>query len=128
MSEDTAMPPPMHPKTGILKAVVIAMGVLLVLGFVLVVVTIVKRASHPAPQAAQLGLGGRFGVSDIHVAPGEKVKSVTMTDDRIAIQTIIDKPGSDSAEEIVIVSAKTGVELGRIRLRPLSDFAENGAR
>lgn len=129
MPEDTAAPPPMEmppPKTAVLKAVVIVMGVLLVAGFVLVVATIVKRASDPAPSAVSTGPGGRFGVSDIHVAPGEKVKSVVMSEDRIAIHTAIEKPGGTVEEEIIIVAVKTGGELGRVRLRPLNDFAENG--
>ena len=33
---------------------------------------------------------------------------------------------AQKGEEIVIVSARTGVELGRIRLRPLTDLAQSG--
>ncbi len=132
MPEDTAAPPPMEmpppPKATALKAAVIVMGVLLVAGFVLVVATIVKRASDPTPAALSTGPGGRFGVSDIHVAPGEKVKSVVMSEDRIAIHLAIERPGAAPEEEIVIVAVKTGAELGRIRLRPLNDFAENGGK
>jgi hypothetical protein len=126
MPEDTATQPPMEmappPNTRLLKVVVTVMGVLLVLGFAVVVATIVRRASHPQAASSTVGFGGRFGVSDVHVEPGEKVRSVTMTDERLAIHV-----GSDKGEEIIIVNAKTGVELGRIRLRPLTDLAQSGA-
>lgn len=131
MPEDTAAPPPMEmpaaPNTRVLKIVVAVMGVMLVLGFALVVTTIVRRASHPETAASTAGLAGRFGVTDVHIEPGEKVRSVTMTDDKLAVHLGSDKPGGGGGEEIVIVSARTGVELGRIRLRPLSDFAQSGA-
>lgn len=132
MPEDTAAPPPMEmpppPRAAALKAAVIVMGVLLVAGFVLVVATIVKRASNPTPSVVSTGLSGRFGVSDIHVAPGEKVKSVVMSEDRIVIHTAIERAGAATEEEIIVVAVKTGAELGRIRLRPLNDFAENGGK
>jgi hypothetical protein len=124
MHEDTAAPPPMEmgppPNTRLLKIVVISMGLLLVLGFAVVVATIIKRASHPGEAAA--GFAGRFGVSDVHVEPGERVRSMTMTDEKLAVHV-----GNDKGEEIVIISVKTGAELGRIRLRPLTDLAQNGA-
>ncbi|HEX7775222.1 MAG TPA: hypothetical protein VF449_01695 [Parvibaculum sp.] len=137
MPEDTAtsspkeMGPPMEmappPNTRLLKVVVVTMGLLLVLGFAVVVATIVRRASHPEAASSAVGFGGRFGVSDVHVEPGQKVRSVTMTDERLAIHVGSDKAGGNGGEEIIIVSAKTGVELGRIRLRPLTDLAQSGA-
>ena len=129
MSNDTAVPPPMEmppssdgkePRMVVLKVAVVIMGVLLVAGFALVIGTIVKRASSPAPVVSAIGPGGRFGVSEVHVAPGEKVRNILMSEDRLAIHI-----GSDKSEEIVIVNAKTGAELGRIRLRPLVDLAAN---
>lgn len=94
----------------------VTMGLVLLAGFIFVVATVIKRSNHPSDQVA--GFAGRFGVTDIHVAPGDTVKSVTMADDRIAIHV-----GSDKNQEIIIVSPKTGQEIGRIRLRPLSDLA-----
>jgi hypothetical protein len=129
MPDDTAAPPPMEmppslngkePRMIVLKVAVVIMGVLLVAGFALVIGTIVKRASSPAPVVSAVGPGGRFGVSEVHVAPGEKVRGVLMSEDRLAIHI-----GSDKSEEIVIVSPRTGAELGRIRLRPLVDLAAN---
>ncbi|MEN6542870.1 hypothetical protein [Parvibaculum sp.] len=122
MSDDTAAPlsgePAKPPLSNSVKAAIlmlVTMGLVLVAGFIFVVATVVKRSNHPTEQT---GFAGRFGVTDIHVAPGDAVKSVTMADDRIAIHV-----GSDKNEEIIIVSPKTGLEIGRIRLRPLSDLA-----
>ena len=132
MSDDTAAsasgetPAKPQMSNGVKAAILllVTMGLILAAGFIFVVAVMVKRNAHPAP-AATIGLGGRFGVSDIHVAPGETVKTVVMNDDRIAIHTVTVKQGAAALEEIIVVDARTGVELGRIRLRPLSDFAEN---
>lgn len=99
----------------------VTMGLVLVAGVIFVLVVVMKRASHPAEPAA--GFAGRFGVSDIHVAPGDTVKSVSLADDRIVIHL-----SGDSDEEIVVVSARTGQELGRIRLKPLRDLAARDVR
>lgn len=100
-----------------LKFVVGGMGAVLVLGFAVIVAVIIQRASGMGERVAARP-AGEFGVSRVAVAPGERVRSVTMTDDRLAIHL-----GSDSAEAIVIVSVKTGEELGRILLTPVSGFA-----
>jgi hypothetical protein len=125
MPEDTATPSPMEipsaPRTTILKAAVIVMGVLLVAGFGLVIATIVMRASKPQVNASLVGPGGRFGVSNIGVNPGDRVRTLTMTDERLAIHM-----AGDKGEEIIIVNVKSGVELGRIRLHPLTDLAASG--
>lgn len=135
MPENTATPAsverPKPPLSNGVKAAImllVTMGLILVAGIIFVAVVVMKRASQPAAVEPRVGIGGRFGVSDIHVAPGESVKSLVMADDRIAIHTVTTKQGAAAQEEIIIVSTRTGVELGRIRLRPLSDFAENQGR
>lgn len=100
-----------------LKFVVGGMGLVLVLGFAVIVAVIIQRASSMGARVAALP-AGHFGVSRIAVAPGEKIQSVTLTDDRIALHV-----ASASAEAVILVSAKTGEELGRILLTPMSDFA-----
>lgn len=125
MPEDTATPPSMEipsaPRTTILKAAVIIMGLLLVAGFGLVIATIVKRASNPQAITTPVGPGGRFGVSNIGINPGDRVSTLTMTDERLAIHI-----AGDKGEEIIVVNVKTGVELGRIHLHPITDLAANG--
>ncbi|HEY4343434.1 MAG TPA: hypothetical protein VGN05_03735 [Parvibaculum sp.] len=124
MPEDTVPPSEMEippaPRMVVLKVAVIVMGVLLLAGFGLVVATIVNRASHPST-AAVVGPGGRFGVSEINVDPGDRVRTLTMNEDRMAIHI-----AGEKGEEIVIVNVKTGAELGRFRLLSLTGLAANG--
>lgn len=124
MPEDTVQPSEMEippaPRMVVLKVAVIVMGVLLVAGFGLVIATIVNRASHPTAASA-IGPGGRFGVSEINIAPGDRVRTLTMNDDRMAIHI-----AGEKGEEIVIVNVKTGAELGRFRLLSLTGLAANG--
>jgi len=128
MPDDTAAPLPGEtvkpPLSNGVKAAImllVTMGLILVAGLIFVAVVVAKRAHQPTETAGLFA--GRFGVSDIHVEPGDAVKSVTMTDDRLAIHVTGDKN-----DQIIIVSAKTGQELGRIRLRPLSDLASSEVR
>lgn len=103
-----------------LKFLVAGMSGFLVLTFMLVVAAFVWRlsgAEERGPARAALP-AGYFGASRIAIAPGEKLRSVTMESGRIAIAV-----GSDHAEAVIIVDAKTGEELGRILLTPLSGFA-----
>ena len=103
-----------------LKFLMAGMSGFLVLTFMLVVAAFVWRLSgteEKGPARAALP-AGYFGASRIAIAPGEKLHSVTMESGRIAIAV-----GSDHAEAVIIVDAKTGEELGRILLTPLSGFA-----
>ena len=103
-----------------LKFLMAGMSGFLVLTFMLVVAAFVWRLSgteEKGPARAALP-AGYFGASRIAIAPGEKLRSVTMESGRIAIAV-----GSDHAEAVIIVDAKTGEELGRILLTPLSGFA-----
>ncbi|PKQ04909.1 MAG: hypothetical protein CVT72_11130 [Alphaproteobacteria bacterium HGW-Alphaproteobacteria-11] len=124
MGEDTPsgdVPPP----TGLntpenirrLKFVVGGLGALMVVGFLVVIVTIANRASSLGER--EVGPSGRFGVSEIGVAPGERIREIVAMDgDRLAVHL-----ASEGAETILIVHARTGFELGRIHLVPQSGFA-----
>lgn len=100
-----------------LKFVVAGLGAVLVLGFAVIVAVIIQRASSMDERRAALP-AGHFGVSRVGIAPGETVRSVTLGDGRLAIHV-----GSDSAEAVILIDPKTGEELGRVLLAPLSGFA-----
>ena len=103
-----------------LKFLMAGMSGFLVLTFMLVVAAFVWRlsgAEEEGPARAALP-AGYFGASRIAIAPGERLHSVTMENGRIAIAV-----GSDNAEAVILVDAKTGEELGRILLTPMSGFA-----
>lgn len=126
MGEDTTSGSDLPPPTGLntpqnirrLKFVVAGLGALMVLGFLVVAVTIANRAASLGEREVRVP-GGRFGVSEIGVAPGERVREIVPLDgDRLAVHL-----ASDGAETILILHARTGLELGRIHLIPRSGFA-----
>jgi hypothetical protein len=127
MGEDTTSGRDLPPPTGLntpenirrLKFVVAGLGALMVLGFLTVAVTIANRASRLGGEDRVVAPGGRFGVSEVAVAPGERVREIVPLDgDRLAVHL-----ASERAETILILHARTGLELGRIHLVPLSGFA-----
>ncbi len=92
----------------LLRWAVYIMGVLLVLGTIVVVVTIAKRASQlPSKPKAQ------FDLLDVPVAAGSAVSRVDLDGDRMAVH-VKDGPG---AGEILIIDVKRGTLLGRVRLQ-----------
>ncbi|MDO8839444.1 MAG: hypothetical protein Q7V31_10990 [Parvibaculum sp.] len=128
MGEDTTSGRDLPPPTGLntpenirrLKFVVAGLGALMVLGFLVVVVTIANRASTlGGEERVAAPSGGRFGVSEVAVAPGERVREIVPLDgDRLAVHL-----ASERAESILILHARSGQELGRIHLVPQSGFA-----
>ena len=97
------------------------MSGILVLSFMIVVAAFVWRlsgggASDEQRRATQPA--GYFGASRIAVAPGESVRSVTLGEGRMAIHV-----ASDDVESVIVIDVKSGSELGRILLTPVSDFA-----
>jgi len=125
MAEDTDTSAPMEPipqpRMTVLKIAVVIMGILLVAGFALVAITIVKRASNPEAAAARAS-AGQFGVSDVRIAPGEAVKSFSMNENRIAIHV-----AGAGGDQIILVHPRTGQEIGRIHLRSSTDYAQGAA-
>ena len=124
MSEDTVetseMETPPAPRMLVLKVTVAVMGVLLVIGFGVVIATIVNRASNPQAAASRLvGPGGQFGVSDIQIEKDDVVRSVNLNEDRMAIHI-----AGARGEDIIIVNVKNGKELGRFQLRALTGLAD----
>lgn len=113
-SPDSAGPPPQDMR--LLMLVVVGMGVVLVIGFAFVVGVLIYRSSGDTKTVEHPK--GYFGTHEVDVARKQKVRAMNMTDDRMAVLV-----GSDSAEEIIVMSTKTGEELGRFRLNPVSGFA-----
>ncbi|MBA4209851.1 MAG: hypothetical protein C0454_10005 [Parvibaculum sp.] len=107
-----------------LRRLKLTMGVMsgfLVLTFMVVVAAFVWRLTGgapagEAPRAAHPA--GYFGMSRIAIAPGEAVRSVTLGEGRLAIHV-----AGDNGEAVILVDPKSGAELGRILLSPMSDYA-----
>ncbi|MDO8288593.1 MAG: hypothetical protein Q7T44_05180 [Parvibaculum sp.] len=127
MAEDSVEPtnmetPPM-PRMLVLKVAVAVMGILLLAGFALVVTTIVSRVSNPQAAARVIGPGGQFGLTEVAIERGDIIRSVNLNEDRAAIHI-----AGEKGEEVIILNVKSGAELGRFRLRPLTGLADAAKR
>ncbi|MFN4354670.1 hypothetical protein [Parvibaculum sp.] len=104
-----------------LKLLMGMMSGFLVLTFMVVIAAFVWRlsgggAEGGAPRASLPA--GYFGISHVGIAPGQMVRSVTLGEGRVAIHVT----GGD-ADMVILADPKSGAELGRIVVTPMSDFA-----
>lgn len=84
-----------------LKAIVLAMGVVLMVGFAVIVATLLKRSSvKPASAANTLTLPEGGHVVETAVGPNSIVLRVQ----------------SDAGESLLILDARTGAQTGRVAL------------
>lgn len=93
-----------------LKALVIVMGVLIVIGVVVVAVTIVKRGARLAEMPATAG----FGRAEIGVPPGSRVVETAIDGNRMVLRLVL----VDGRTRMVVVNLRTGRRMGAIDLRP----------
>jgi hypothetical protein len=96
-----------------LKVLVVVLGVLLVAGFAVVVVTIMgrlgQRAAPAPPAAARLA---PFGNATVTLPANALVMEVQGAGDRILLRLDL----ADGSEMLLVLDAATGAELGRIKL------------
>ena len=97
---------------------VIVLGILLVLGFITIFGTIAYRVMGDERPAAQTSARQGFGTSEVLIDPRALVRSVTLADGQLAIHV----SGSDH-DDIILIDAKHGYELGRVRVRANTDLA-----
>lgn len=98
----------------LLKALVIFMGVLIVLGIMAVGYGLYLKAGGgktPAPVSATARTAGPAEL-DVKLAPGESIIDVSYPSDRIALR--LARP--DGAERILLIDAGTGEILSTIRI------------
>ena len=97
-----------------LKVLVVVMGVLLVAGLAVVVVTIMSRMTQRAtpPAASVAARGAPFGTATVTLPADSLVMEVQGAGDRILLRLDL----SDGSEMLLVLDAATGTELGRIRL------------
>ncbi len=118
-SPETDSPtPPMFTEAQIrrLKVAVIAMGLVLVLGFLVVIGRIVQLASRqPAGPDRPVASAAVKPAVGLMVPPGAVVRTIALDGDRIAVQ--YDSPEGPG---ISVVDLRTGETLTRIRIGPES--------
>lgn len=88
-----------------LKALVIGMGVLIVAGVIVVVVTIANRAGELGETAAQ-----SFGTAGLGLPAGTDIVAIVGAGDRLAIHARV--PGE--GDRIVIVDPDSGAVVGTV--------------
>ena len=96
-----------------LLAVVIIMGVLIVAGLVVVVVTIVNRMSGERP-VATASAGFSFGTIDLPIPAGCQVMETTTAGDRLILRL----GSGDRCNQVLIVDMTSGKLLGTLRMAP----------
>ena len=99
----------------ILKWAVIVMGILLVVGFAVVILTIVNRSvehRNNGGAPAMNSIAGQGGIdTDLPVAPGAEITALDIDGGRLAV-TIKSASGS----EIAVIHIKSGKIIRRIKL------------
>lgn len=93
-----------------LKIIVVVMGILIVIGVAVIVVTIVNRLRAMSDAAPPAG----FGEVAVPVAEGARVTDMTADDGRLLLRL------EESGEiRVVIIDLATGAPLGTVRLEPV---------
>ncbi len=115
-----------------LKALVIGMGILILVGFGIIGVTIYKRATAPEPEIATDGIIGgalegaasrqmrpsasglpsAFGTGDITLPAGAKIEDLAVGDGRIVLQLRLDS----GARRLLVLDLASGAQLGAVNL------------
>lgn len=93
-----------------LKALVIIMGVLIIIGLGVVVVTIVKRSARLADSTSTAG----FGRTDLPVPTGSRVAETVVDGHRMVLRLTL----PDGRDRLMVVDLRTGREAGTIDLTP----------
>ena len=97
-----------------LKVLVVVLGVLLVVGFTVVTITIMRRiGERPAPAAPEAAAHlAPFGTTGVTLPGDALVMEVQGAGDRILLWLDL----ADGSQMLLVLDAATGTELGRIRL------------
>ena len=99
--------------TRILKIAVVLMGILLIVGFMVVVITIAYRAVKLGQDTSADPAATAHGFSrlDVEVEPDTLISQIELDGNRMAVHV-----SKDSADEILIIDIKRGELLGRVKL------------
>src|SRR5579863_8553539 len=94
---------------GALKALVVAMGVLLVGGTAALIVAIVDRASHRTPAPSGRG----FDPVAVDLPLGARILASEVAGDRILVRIGL----ADGSEQLIVIDLRNGARLGTVDLR-----------
>ncbi len=105
----------------ILKFAVVIMGVMLVVGFMVVVGTIAYRAvklSQADPSITDAPAKHGFSRLEVDVEPDTLISQIELDGNRMAVHVT-----KNAADEILIIDIKRGTLLGRVRLNERTGVA-----
>jgi hypothetical protein len=91
---------------GVLKVLTVVMGMLILVGTTVVVVTIARRAG-----SRQAVVPTRFQVV-LREPAGTRIGSITAVGDQLAVLL----QGGGSADRVVLVDPRTGTQMGRLQV------------
>ena len=107
-----------------LKFLVIAMGVVIVVGTAVVVITIFQRAAAPGSDAvsaeraerrgpARPEARGGFGTQQLEIPRGSRIADMIAEDDRLILRLEL----ADGTRRIVVLDTESGARLGTFEIR-----------
>ena len=93
-----------------LKALVVVMGIMLVVGFVALIVVIAGRVSQ---KTAGLGAAQPYTAAPVEIPAGARVEAMSAGPDRLVLDLLL----PDGNRELAVIDLGTGRRLGTIPLR-----------
>lgn len=100
-----------------LKILVVVMGILLLAGVAVVIVTIMTRLTQHPASTASVAAEGRpvpFGTTTLSLPAGARVIEMQSAGRRLALHL----RRADGSEALLILDPDTGTEMGTIELKP----------
>jgi hypothetical protein len=100
-----------------LKALVIVMGIIIVVGVGIIIVTIVNRLQNGTPTAAAVASGdAQLGDVVLPLPPGCRVAEMTSANDRLwlRLEPLTGNAADAACADILILDPSTGSVVGRL--------------
>lgn len=110
---DPSEPGDITPNPKGLKAAVTIMGILLVVGFFVVFITIIYRVVSPGDPEVAAVRKGIFGAVEVGLDRGAEILSSTVDGDRAVVQV----KDTDGSQSLIVFDIRRGHETGRFVLK-----------
>ena len=94
-----------------LKVLVVVMGVMIVIGFAVLIAGIASKMSRDRPGASA---ERPFGATALDIPHGARIEAMTAAPNRLILELAL----PDGQLQLVVIDLATGARLGTIALRP----------
>ncbi len=95
---------------GALRILVAVMGIVIIVGFGVVIAVIAGRLSRGGGATP----AHSFGAADIDIPRGSRIEAMTTAPDRVILELVL----PDGGRQLVVIDLNTGIRLGTIGLNP----------